>query len=463
MGITRRLFVAGGIGAAGLAVAGAGWWGYGRWQLSRVEAPVMPWFAGQLRRFDAARPGTLVEDGQLVAALAGATVVGIGEATHGSHEDVACKAALVRALVQAGAIDTLLLEANGPGARDLDAFIQGADGDAAERLKAAKVFRILKTQDLADLLAWLRDWNLRSAAKVHIVGVDCQATPADAAFALDWLQGVDAAAAADFRARLMPFVSDEAQALHFPRLIGSLTTAQIRQGMADLEALRAVLAADGPHAGADGRLEAERSARVAWQGLHAFELEGSDGVQEGDLDAYYSRRDVSMADNILEASRAAAGGVYWAHNMHVAAAPLTEFGSTFVPTGHHLRQALGERYKAVLFEYAAARFIAVPMSLLDGGYPPSTDPTEVIDWGYTGGRLAAMFRAAGGGDAWIDLAARPDTPEATAWADHPYPMRTAGYAAVPSVHLMPAGELRPGPTIDVLVHVEQLTPARMLP
>lgn len=462
MGITRRLFVAGGIGAAGLAAAGTGWWAYARWTRAQIAEGVLPWVGERMQRFDARQPATLVEDGRLVAALAGATLVGIGEATHGSHEDVACKAALVRALVQAGAIDTLLLEANGPGTRDLDAFIQGAEGDAAERLRAAKVFRILKTQDLADLLAWLRDWNLRASTKIHIVGVDCQATPADASFALDWLQGVDAAAAADFRARLARVVSDEAKAMHFPRLIASLTTAQIRQAMADLEALRALLAHDGPHAGADGRLEAERAARVAWQGLHAFELEGADGVMDGDLAAYYGRRDRSMAENILEAARAGAGGVYWAHNNHVAAAPLSHFGQTFEPTGHHLRQALGERYKAVLFEYATARFIAVPMSILDSGYPPATDPTEIIDWSYGPSRLAALFRAHGGGDAWIDLGQLPDTPEAAAWASTGYPMRTAGYAATRSILTELPAFVRPGPSIDVLVHIEALTPARML-
>ncbi len=462
MGITRRLFVAGGIGAASLGVAGTGWWGYTRWTRAQAGDAVLPWLGEHLQRFDAARPDSLVADGRLVAALAGATVVGIGEATHGSHEDVACKAALVRALVQAGAIDTLLLEANGPGGRDLDAFVQGAEGDAAERLRAAPVFRILKTQDLADLLDWLRTWNRSAATRVRIVGVDCQASAADTAFALDWLQGVDADAAADFRARLQPVVSDAAQALRFPLLIQSLTTAQLVQAMADLQALAAVLAADGPHAGADGRLDAERSARVAWQGLHAFELETSDGVMEGDLGAYYSRRDLAMAGNILEASRAGGGGAYWAHNSHVAAAPLTSFGNRFEPTGHHLREALGERYRTVMFEYATARFVAVPMSLLDGGHPSASDPSETIEWGYTGGRLAGLFRALGGGDAWIDLTALPDTPDFAAWAEHEYPMRTAGFAAMRWVHTAFPGYLRPGPTIDVLVHVEALTPARML-
>ena len=462
--MNRRRFLMGAAGVAGTAfTAGAGWWGFARWEQARAEVDVLDWMRSHTHRFDAARPDSIAEDGTLVAALAGAKVIGIGEATHGSHDDVACKAALVRALVSAGAIDTLLLEANGPGGRELDAFITSADdaeGDAAERVRTAAIFRILKTQDMAELLTWLRDWNRRAARPVRIAGIDCQATPADAAFALTWLDAVDAIAAAHFRTRLASIVSAEARARRFPDFIASLTTAQIRQAMTDLEALRARLSATGPHASAAGRSTTEQAARAAWQGLHAFELEGADGKLEGDLGAYYSRRDKAMADNIQRAAEGQ-GAVYWAHNSHVAGAPFGRGTGAFEPTGHHLRQALGPAYKAVLFEYATARFLAVPHAPFSE-FPPATNPMEIIEWGYTGGRLAGLFRALGGGDAWVDLAALPDAPALTAWAARDYPMRAPGYAGVRWVHLAPTVSLRPRPTIDVLIHIEALGPARML-
>jgi erythromycin esterase len=460
MALTRRSFLLGAAGTAGVAAtAGTAWWAHGRWELGQAQQPVIAWMRDHAQDFNAAQPDTLTDGGAIVAALSGAKIIGIGEATHGSVEDVACKAAMVRALVQAGAIDTLLLEANGPGGRDLDAFIGGEPGDPVERVRAAPIFRILRTETMAELIGWLRDWNRQAARRVHIVGVDCQATAADAVFALGWLEAVDAAAAADFRARLAPVVSEQAQALRFPALISSLTTAQLRQAMADLEALGKALSAQGPHAAREGRADAERAARVAWQGLHAFEMEGSDGKIEGDVGAYYGRRDVSMAENILQA--AVGGGVYWAHNSHVAAAPLSAFGESFKPTGHHLRQALGPAYKAVLFEYATARFTAVPLRLF-GAAPSAADPTATIAWGYRGGRLAGLFSALGRGDAWVDFGALPDTPELAAWAAREYPMRTAGWMAARWVDLELPWNVRPGPAIDVLVHIQALSPARLL-
>ncbi|MEY2808268.1 MAG: hypothetical protein RIR65_2685, partial [Planctomycetota bacterium] len=65
---------------------------------------------------------------ELLSAFDGALVVGIGEASHGTHEDAAFKTALALALVDAGRIDTLYLEANHAGAAELDAYLHAGSG-----------------------------------------------------------------------------------------------------------------------------------------------------------------------------------------------------------------------------------------------------------------------------------------------------------------------------------------------
>ena len=124
-------------------------------------------------------------DGAMHRALAGAQVIGIGEATHGSHEDVACKAEIIKGLIKADAIGTIFLEANAAGGRQLDAFIAGGDGSARERVVSADIFRILKADPLIDIVDWLRSWNRSAKTPVRIVGVDCQATSPDTVFTLD--------------------------------------------------------------------------------------------------------------------------------------------------------------------------------------------------------------------------------------------------------------------------------------
>lgn len=129
---------------------------------------------------------------------------------------------------------------------------------------------------------------------------------------------------------------------------------------------------------------------------------------EGDLGEYFGRRDVYMADNMRHYADERAG-TYWAHNIDVVGAPMSDGSDVFKPSGHHLRKALGDRYRVVLFEYATARFNAVPAQFMSP-IPPATSPNEVIDWPYRSGRLAGLFPSLGGGDAWVDLATLPKTP-----------------------------------------------------
>jgi len=178
---------------------------------------------------------------EFARAMAGARVIGLGEATHGSHEDGAVKAAIIKGLVSSGAVQTVILEVNANGGRELDAFIQGDAGDPAERVRTASIFRVNKTHALADLIGWLRDWNRTAATPVRIYGIDCQATAPDALLALEALRGLDPDEARRLAAPLAPIVSTEAQALRFPLLIKSLTSAQLQAAMTALEALRSAL------------------------------------------------------------------------------------------------------------------------------------------------------------------------------------------------------------------------------
>ncbi|MFN9163012.1 MAG: hypothetical protein ACK6DM_09970, partial [Alphaproteobacteria bacterium] len=62
---------------------------------------------------------------------------------------------------------------------------------------------------------------------------------------------------------------------------------------------------------------------------------------------------------------------------------------------------------------------------------------------------------------WVDLQALPSTPALQDWSNRPQAKRDAGYAAVEKVDDAPLEMLKPRPSIDILVHIEALTPSRM--
>ncbi len=444
--VSRRALL--GAAGGGLLFAG-GWATLDGLKRGKVEGRVLPWVTANAHSFDPARPDSLWSPA-LARALDGARIIGVGEATHGSHEDAVAKAAIIRGLVTSGVARTLYLEMNAQAGRELDAFIQGSSGDARARLRTSHAFRVFKTRALADLLAWLRDWNRAALQPVRIFGIDCQSTAQDAAEALIALRRRDPAAADRLAPRLAPIVSAKAQNLRFPALIKSLTTAQLREAMSALEALRAAL---GAHP--DDRT-ARYSARTAWQGLKAFELETADGKITGDADAYYARRDRFMAENILEAP-ADGPGVFWAHHAHVAAGGPP--GSAFLPAGGQLRRRLGDAYRAVVFEYGAAQFNAVPA--LPVVPPPSAAaPMTVIRWTDRRGRLAQMLGKARAGSFWVALRDLPDDEAGRAWRALPYKLAWPGYAATrwQVANLDPT--IPSGSLFDVVVYIAELTPSR---
>jgi erythromycin esterase len=446
--LSRRALLA----VAGAAAAiGGGWAAVGSARRNAVEGAVLPWFKANSQAFDPARLDSLWSPA-MAAQLAGARIIGLGEATHGSHEDITAKAALVKGLVASGQVTALYLESNAPGGRQLDAFIAGEPGDPAERLRSAKVFRVIKSRPVADLLGWLRDWNRTAALPVRIFGIDCQATAQDAASALEALEALDPAVAAALAARLAPIVSAKAQALRFPVLIKSLTTAQLKEAMTALEALSGALKSR------PGTAEARYAARTAWQGLKAFELETADGKITGDLAEYYSRRDRFMAENILKAP-VSGGGVFWGHNMHVASGAPP--GSSFLPTGGALRQTLGDGYRCVVFEYGEARFNAVPTLPLASS-PSAADPNKVIHWSGKAGRLAGLLSKARAGSHWVPVKGLPDDKAGQDWRGLTYRLAWPGYAAVPSTALVFDVDYPCGRMFDIIVYLDQLTPSRPL-
>lgn len=434
------------------AVLGCGWSVFDGMRRAKVEAAVLPWISENAVAFDPAAPDSLWSP-ELARALGGARLIGVGEATHGSHEDGAAKAAIIKGLINSGAVQTIFLEVNANGGRELDTFIQGEAGDPAERVRTAKIFKVNKTHALADLIGWLRDWNRTAAKPVRIYGIDCQATAPDALLALEALRKVDAAEADRLAAALAPIVSTEAQALRFPLMIKSLTTAQLKEAMTALEAVRSALER---HPGTE---DARYAALTAWQGLKAFELETADGKIEGSaevIDEYYSRRDVFMASNILN-NPAQGAGAFWAHNNHVAGG--VPAGKNFVTTGARLRQALGDRYRTVVFEYGTARFNAVPM-LLPFPQPDATDPQSEITWSLRQGRLAQPLSHAAEGAYWVALRDLPDDAASSAWRALPYTLDWPGWGATPVQFLKLPFRVPLGTMFDIVVYIPEMTPSR---
>lgn len=305
---------------------------------------------------------TSAELAPIVSKLSGAQVIGLGEVTHGTHEDIAFKAQLLRELVKAGAVDTLAIEANRVVGVGFNRFVREGIGDPAALILSPSAFKIFKNDEFASTLLWLRAWNLaHPATMIGVTAIDDQDGAVDAAFALDVLARHDPAAAR----RLRDAFGTMLPAPGAPRIrpsdwIAERTSVDVARVLAAAAELRdtfAVHAADW-HADPD-YAEADYAAGLVWQNIRIFELDVK-GASLKDLSGdYWSRRDRFMAENLLERLGTRRRAALWAHDDHVMHTYTPEWiklGATGL--GVELRRRLSAGYRTVGFTYTKATITA---------------------------------------------------------------------------------------------------------
>jgi erythromycin esterase len=131
----------------------------------------------------------------LLERLAGARLVGLGEATHGDHESFRFRSRLVRILVRRRGLGAVLFEA-GPAEMDpFDRYVTGA----VAALPTGNELHFWWTEELRDLLVWLRTWNAGHPEAPVRVGGTTPVSPRGLVLALRLLHEAGIAAPAEWR------------------------------------------------------------------------------------------------------------------------------------------------------------------------------------------------------------------------------------------------------------------------
>ena len=141
-------------------------------------------------------------DLQPLATLAGdATVIGLGDATHGTHEFSTIKLRMIDFLVRTKGFDVIAFEAPFPVMNRINTYVQGGAGDprailgdAARRL----AYWFWYTEEMLAVVEWARAYNAQRGTKppVELAGVDASDDVTAAADVVAFLRTVDPAYAA---------------------------------------------------------------------------------------------------------------------------------------------------------------------------------------------------------------------------------------------------------------------------
>ncbi len=104
-----------------------------------------------------------------------AKVIALGEATHGNREFQQLKLEVFQNLVEKNGVRAFALEGDFGGCEQVNRYIHGGEG-TARQAAAAIGFQIYKTDEMAELIEWMRQYNANAAEgeDLRFYGFDMQ-------------------------------------------------------------------------------------------------------------------------------------------------------------------------------------------------------------------------------------------------------------------------------------------------
>jgi len=354
----------------------------------------------------------------LRAVLEDRTVVGLGEATHGTREFFRLKHRLVRFLVEELDYRVFALEAAFSETLAIDDYVVHGEGDPVAALDGIH-FWTWDTEEVLSMIEWLRAENADRPVedRVRFFGVDAQHTVGPAEALREYFSTVDPAFLAAHEEQLdrladgiSPWTMDDEA---FDRAIDG--TASVVEEIPE-------------------RIQRRREEYVETTGEHEWELAARHArvlerahrlkaETRGEEDPSWEIREAAMAENVewileyLDAGRLA----LWGHNGHVGTGRREWADATGPSLGQRLRDSLGEGYYALGFEFGDGSFQALPGEEVDASGLQAWTAADRPD-----GALADPFLELEAPIAVLDFETAREDDAPAAWLDAEHPRRSIG-------------------------------------
>ena len=315
----------------------------------------------------AARPlrGGAAEYDDLLELTRDASVVLLGEASHGTHEFYRRRADITRRLIAEQGFAAVAVEADWPDAHRVDRHVRGLGRDhgATDALGGFERFPqwMWRNTDVVEFVTWLRQHNLEcenECVRAGFYGIDLYSLYTSIDSVLRYLGETDPEAArrARYRYRCFEHFGDEPQAYGYAAsfdLSRSCEDEAVRQ-LVDLRRRSADLAADADEAAADALFSAEQNARLVRNAEEYYRTMFRGRVSSWNVRDRHMAETVEQLGAHLERTGRAPKLVVWAHNSHLGDARATEMGAGGeLNVGQLMRERYGDR--AVLVGFTTNR------------------------------------------------------------------------------------------------------------
>lgn len=335
--------------------------------------------------------------------IGGARIVSLGEATHGTREFFKLKHRILEFCVAELGFTMFGIEAHFPESLEVNAYVLDGVGNAADALAGMRYW-IWDTEEVLDLIEWMRWWNANNARKVKFYGFVTGYPTVAALGLIDFLERVAPELAAACDAELAPLTSD-----FTAHLFGQLADTRRDAVFACIARVLTAFEEQRPH-----WVTATNALDWHLGRLHAIVL---DQGARFEVDRSSVLHDRMMAENVcalMEAEGPGAKVVLWSHNGHAARAAYDDGHSM----GKYLDEMVGRAQVVVGFSFDRGSFQARTYptgDLADHSAAPAAPNTFDSVLAQAGPPLFAL-----------DLANAPREGPAAAWLSSETTMRSIG-------------------------------------
>ena len=385
----------------------------------------------------------------------------LGEASHGTHQFYAERAAISQRLVDELGFDAIAVEADWPDAYRVNRYVRGdsPDDNADHALSGFQRFPqwMWRNEDIVEFVEWLRTRNASYADFEHagFYGIDLYSLHASIEQVLHYLAKVDPDAAVRARERYSCFDSfgSDPQQYGYATSYGAEGCEEgvVRQLVELQRSARRYV--NGFRAdGADEHFMAEQNARLVQNAERYYRAMFRGRVSSWNL------RDTHMAETIdallLHLGRDGHESklIVWAHNSHLGDARATEMGAR----GElNLGQLLRERYRGAVLSVGFTTHSGEVTAARDWDAP--SDTRTVVP--SLAGSIERLFHDAGLRRSFLDLA----TPAVRRALREPRLERAIGVIYRPETerasHYFKA---RVSDQFDAIIHIDETTAVQPL-
>jgi erythromycin esterase len=337
--------------------------------------------------------GSGFEDMQPLKALVGdARIVALGEAAHMNRDFSRVKHRMIEFLVEEMGFRVVALEAAFAGALELNHYILTGDGTPEDAL-AALVYPAWRTEEVLDLVRWLRRYNAAHEEKVRFYGFDNKPADRSAAAVRDYLRATNGTRDYDQLFETLVRLCITLRSWKGPSQELRDAMERIKSLIAHLESQRPIVA----RSSTEQNIQAQRQWALAVQHARVL-LQNAEFLSAPSISRATDLRDRSMARNVkwLMDYEKPAKAILWAANAHLTTTP----GSGAM--GDYLRRTYGD--DMVVFGLLCHR-------QSQGNEPADLSPGDTEEAsGAPNGSVEALLAAAGLDIAVVDLRSLPKGP-----------------------------------------------------